>query len=120
MEDNEKRRIQTLGIALVVNVVFTTLIVGFMIYKVHSLNNKVVQLQNDLQSFSGARSSPSESPTSMIRRKRSNTIKETTSCKSCHRACVQLFGLGSAAKVIAETFSVPFLCHFFLIDLLGL
>ena len=86
-------------VAVIVNILFSVVSVGFLIYKVQVLEGEVFQLRSDLKYEAEARES--EQADLMNRNKRAAEYhKESKTCNSCHNACVQLFGLGVSAKVL--------------------
>ena len=88
-------------IAVILNILFSVISVGFFIYKVHVLEGEVFQLRSDLKNQAKARES--EDADLMNRNKRAAEYHgESKTCTSCHNACVQLFGLGASAKVFIK------------------
>lgn len=88
-------------IAVILNILFSVISVGFFIYKVHVLEGELFQLRSDLKNQAKARES--EDANLMNRNKRAAEYHgESKTCTSCHNACVQLFGLGASAKVFIK------------------
>lgn len=88
-------------IAVILNILFSVISVGFLIYKVHVLEGEVFQLRSDLKNQAKARES--EDADLMNRNKRAaKYYGDSKPCTSCHNACVQLFGLGASAKVFIK------------------
>ena len=88
-------------IAVILNILFSVISVGFFIYKVHVLEGEVFQLRSDLKNQAKARES--EDADLMNRNKRAAKYHgDSKPCTSCHNACVQLFGLGASAKVFIK------------------
>ena len=83
-----------LTVAVTVNILFSLVSIGCLIYKVRVLEEHVSHLQSDSSRESG------EYRDETYRGKRSvESFGRSKSCSSCHNACVQLFGLGASAKV---------------------
>ena len=98
METVKPRGNILLTVAVIVNIVFSLVSVGFLIYKVRVLEEQVFQLQSDSSKTRYIESRENEDVTN--RGKRSvESLGKSKSCTSCHSACVQLFGLGASAKV---------------------
>ena len=98
METVKPRGNSFLTVAVIVNILFSLVSIGCLIYKVRVLEEQVFQLQSDSSNTRYADSRESEDAT--YRRKRSvESLGKSKSCTSCHSACVQLFGLGASAKV---------------------
>ena len=98
METVKPRGNTFLTVAVIVNLLFSLFSIGSLIYKVRVLEGQVSQLQSDspreYQPESG------EYRDESYRGKRSvESLGRSKSCSSCHKACVQLFGLGASAKV---------------------
>ena len=104
MEKEKKNRGKIfLTIAVTVNILFSVVSSGFLIYKVRSLEEQVFQLQKDSSKTGQTRERQNEAWDDLAhRRKRAaESLGETKSCTTCHNACVKLFGLGAPAKVSA-------------------
>jgi len=98
METVKPRGNSSLTVAVVVNILFSLVSIGCLIYKVRVLEEQVSQCKSgslrEYQPESG------EYRDETYRRKRSvESLGRSKSCSSCHNACVQLFGLGASAKV---------------------
>lgn len=99
MEQGKTRCNSLLAFAVFVNIILTLTSIGFMVYKVRVLEEKVSQLQSQSLVSSLTETREHEGKDLTHRRlKRSKFLREQ-SCVSCHNACVKLFGLGAAAKV---------------------
>ena len=99
METVKPRGNTFLIVAVVVNLLFSFVSIGCLIYKVRVLEEQVSQLQSDSQREYHRESG--EYRDEPYRGKRSvESLGRSKSCSSCHNACVQLFGLGASAKVI--------------------
>lgn len=104
MEKERKNRGKIfLTIAVTVNILFSVVSIGFLIYKVRSLEEQVFQLQKDSSKTGQTRERQNEAWDDLAhRRKRAaESLGESKSCTTCHNACVKLFGLGASAKVSA-------------------
>ena len=95
MEQGKSRCNSLLAFAVFVNIILTLSSVGFMIYKVRVLEERVFELQ--VESTRGE----NKEDVDIIknRQKRSSESFGSKHCISCHNACVKLFGLGTKAKV---------------------
>ena len=94
-----KPRLNTFLIVVVIeNLLFSLVSIGSLIYKVRVLEEQVSQLQSDLQREYQPEAGEYRDET--YRGKRSvESLGRSKSCSRCHKACVQLFGLGTSAKV---------------------
>ena len=87
-----------LTVGVLVNILFSLVSIGCLIYKVRVLEEQVFQLQLDSPTTRHTESREHEDGT--YRSIRSvESFGKSKSCNSCHSACVQLFGLGASAKV---------------------
>ena len=87
-----------LTVAVIVNILLSLVSIGCLIYKVRVLEEQVSQLQSD--SLREYQPESGEYRDETYRSKRSvKSLGRSKSCTSCHNACVQLFGLGTSAKV---------------------
>ncbi|XP_068736238.1 uncharacterized protein [Montipora capricornis] len=100
MEQGKSRCSGFLAFAVFLNFSLSLITVGFMVYKVRMLEEQIFRLQTDLSETEQTEYSGSYGGHLMQRSKRSSNKRDgSKNCVSCHNACVQLFGLGSAAKV---------------------
>ena len=98
METVKARGNTILIVAVIVNLLFSLVSIGSLIYKVRGLEGQVSQLQSDSQREYQPESAEYRDET--YRGKRSvESLGQSQSCSNCHKACVQLFGLGASAKV---------------------
>ena len=101
MEQGKSRCNSLLTFAVFVNIILTLSSVGFMIYKVRVLEERVFELQFKSAQTLHAETGENEEDVDIIknRQKRSSESFGSKHCISCHNACVKLFGLGTKAKV---------------------
>ena len=98
METVKPRGNNLLIVAVILNLLFSLVSIGCLIYKVRVLEEQVFQLQSD--SHKEYQRESGESRDETYRGKRSvESLGRSKSCSSCHEACVRLFGLGASAKV---------------------
>ena len=100
MEQGKSRLNVFLAFVLFSNVLLSLFTVGFVVYKTRTLEQTIFQLQAKLSDTLEA-DYRGEYDGDLLQRSRrsSKNIDGSKSCVSCHKACVTLFGLGSAAKV---------------------
>lgn len=101
MEQEKSRCNSLLAFAVFVNIILTLSSVGFMIYKVRVLEERVFELQSRSTQTLHDETGENEEDVDIIknRQKRSSESFGSKHCISCHNACVKLFGLGTKAKV---------------------
>ena len=99
METVKTRGNSFLTIAVVVNILFSLISIGYLIVKVRVLEEQVIQLQSDSPNHTEARGNEGAHLTHRSERS-VESLGGSKSCTSCHSACVQLFGLGASAKVM--------------------
>ena len=102
MEQAKPRYYSLLVFVVFVNFLLSLATIGFMVYKVQTLEHQIGQLQSKSSGTAQVDNGGSYGDDTMIHRiKRSsqNYPEEPKSCLVCHNACVQLFGLGTSAKV---------------------
>lgn len=101
MEQGKSRCNSLLAFAVFVNIILTLSSVGFMIYKVRVLEERVFELQFKSTQTLHDETGENEKDVDIIsnRQKRSSESFGSKHCISCHNACVKLFGLGTKAKV---------------------
>ena len=101
MEPEKSRGNRLLVFALLINLILTITSVGTVIYKLQILERQVLQLQSRpsvaLQGKTSKNRDDEEGELTQ-RRKREYEFSGD-GAKSCHNACMQLFGLGASAKV---------------------
>ena len=109
METVKPRNNTFLTVAVIVNILFSLISVGCLIYKVRVLEEQVFHCKSD--SFREYQPEFDENWDVTYRSKRSvESLGRAKSCSSCHNACVQLFGLGASAKVLSEIYLTYILC----------
>lgn len=100
METVKPRSNTFLTVSVIVNILFCLVSVGCLIYKVRVLEEQVFLLQRS-DSSNTYQPESRDNEDGIYRRKRSvGSFGKSKSCSSCHNACVQLFGLGTSAKVV--------------------
>ena len=83
-----------LQLGILLNLSITLISVGFLAYKVHVLEQKVVHLES-VSPFDHPRHVTEEDLTAPSRRRRS-----VAACQECREECVKLLGVDSSQKVI--------------------
>ena len=113
METVKPRGNTFLTVAVIVNIFFSLVSIGYLIYKVRVLEEHVFQCKSD--SLREYQPESGEYRDETYRGKRSvGSLGRSKSCSSCHNACVQLFGLGASAKVdLAEIYLMYEFVYFF-------
>ena len=98
METVKPRSNTFLTVAVILNILFSLISIGCLVYKVKVLEEQVSHCKSD--SLREHQPESGEYRDENYRSKRSvESLGRTKSCSSCHNACVQLFGLGASAKV---------------------
>ena len=93
-----------LTFAVLVNILFSAVSIGFLIYKVRVLEEHVLQLQKGQRYHTEAIRENERADLTHRNKRAVESFGTSKSCSSCHNACVHLFGLGASAKVLLCTF----------------
>ena len=90
-----------LTVAVIVNILFSVVSIGCLIYKVRVLEEQVFQLQGESLETYHTEARENEGAFLPHRSRRAvESLGGSKTCTSCHNACVRLFGLGASAKVL--------------------
>lgn len=91
-----------LTFAVLVNILFSAVSIGFLIYKVRVLEEHVLQLQKGQRYHTEAIIENERADLTHRNKRAVESFGTSKSCSSCHNACVHLFGLGASAKVTTK------------------
>lgn len=91
-----------LTFAVLVNILFSAVSIGFLIYKVRVLEEHVLQLQKGQRYHTEAIIENERADLTHRNKRAVESYGTSKSCSSCHNACVHLFGLGASAKVTTK------------------
>ena len=88
-----------LHVAVLLNIIVTFVSVGFLAYRVHTLEGRVFQFEHVRHHLAHAK--PHEAAR-LQRDRRSAESSNASACKDCRDACVKFFGSGSSQPKVSQ------------------